>query len=476
MPIRIAALAVQAALCALAAVPASAQKGKYGYMDYAGKVAISPRFDKARDFSEGRAVAWNKGQGNLFIDTAGTVLRGGMDDAGRFTGGRIAVKLKEGGKWGYLDREGRLAIPERFTRAKDFSEGLAPAANDSGYGYIDTVGNWVIPPQFKDAGLFSGGLAQVAGPKGGAWFIDREGRKKFDGGSSVQRPFKEGLVCLKNDFMRTWYIMDSTGQSLSHPKLDWCNDFDGGYASVTFKDPGKAGGKYGILDRTGKVIFASDKYVAAYKGGFASITLGTDKCQFIDALGQPRITDVDGTALMNCGGFQGGFAWAQPQRKDFGVIDTAGRMVIPPVAEIMSLGEGYIAFKPGDGIDLLLSEKTGTIEGSGQAAGGGQASAEKAKARYVAWKLIRPGTLTGSPASGRVLEYAAVTSAKSPGWSDIDAAAKWRPRIGWIILNSGIDSLSVGEDARLKALGAALGPGFNTIKNVQPRSMGSFEF
>ena len=79
-----------------------------------------------------------------------------------------------GGKWGYIDKAGKIVINPQFDDAFDFSEGLAPVAIGDEWGYIDKGGKFVINPQFDGALVFSEGLAMVGiGDKFG--YIDKAG-------------------------------------------------------------------------------------------------------------------------------------------------------------------------------------------------------------------------------------------------------------------------------------------------------------
>ncbi len=66
--------------------------------------------------------------------------------------------IKERGKYGYIDRTGRVVIPPQFVDAGNFSEGLAGvqlSKEGHKHGYIDTSGKMVIPPQFEECrGIF----------------------------------------------------------------------------------------------------------------------------------------------------------------------------------------------------------------------------------------------------------------------------------------------------------------------------------
>lgn len=83
--------------------------------------------------------------------------------------------LGAGAKYGYINKNGVIAIKVQYDRAQYFSEGLAAVAFGYKYGYIDKQGNTVIGMQFGEAGDFSEGLAAVR--IDGKWgFIDKSGK------------------------------------------------------------------------------------------------------------------------------------------------------------------------------------------------------------------------------------------------------------------------------------------------------------
>jgi len=93
------------------------------------------------------------------------------------------ARIKVHGKCGYMNNSLQIAVQLTYTRAGDFSEGLAAVRVGDKWGYIDRAGKRVIPPQFRTAEPFYGGLALVNRPAGAAtaaWkpdtgYIDRTG-------------------------------------------------------------------------------------------------------------------------------------------------------------------------------------------------------------------------------------------------------------------------------------------------------------
>jgi len=83
--------------------------------------------------------------------------------------------IEKNGKWGYIDRTGKVIIRPQFEDAYYFSEGLAAVKLGDKLGYIDKTGRFVIKPQFNHAWDFSEGLARVTiGGKDG--YINKTGK------------------------------------------------------------------------------------------------------------------------------------------------------------------------------------------------------------------------------------------------------------------------------------------------------------
>lgn len=68
--------------------------------------------------------------------------------------------MELGGKWGYVDKAGNLAIPIHQV-AHVFSEGLAAVELDGKWRYIDPNGRAVFQALFDSAMPFCGGLASL---------------------------------------------------------------------------------------------------------------------------------------------------------------------------------------------------------------------------------------------------------------------------------------------------------------------------
>ncbi|MCX6844402.1 MAG: WG repeat-containing protein [candidate division WOR-3 bacterium] len=194
----------------------------YGYINKAGKVVTEPQFDWVSDFHDGLAFFMNEGTPPDrwgYINKAGkVVIRPQFEKAGDFSEGLAPVRID--GKWGYIDRAGRVVIAPQFAEERGFSEGLAAVGfgggplrrldldggewngpgEGSGYGYIDKTGKMVIKPQFSRAGDFSDGLAQV-------WVGGGVGRSERAERQSIDRSHKSRYI----DTYRFGYI-DKTGK------------------------------------------------------------------------------------------------------------------------------------------------------------------------------------------------------------------------------------------------------------------------
>lgn len=158
------------------------QDGLYGYMDREGNVTIPCRYVWAGDFSGGRAVV-SKADGQWAV----------IDPTGRELASKPYINdfsegyawFEEGGKYGFLDANGNVAVPAVYDLVGDFSEGLAWAGKADGngyrYGFINPAGTLVIPMNYDYAGyrvFFSEGLAQVTQLVNGkllSGYIDKSG-------------------------------------------------------------------------------------------------------------------------------------------------------------------------------------------------------------------------------------------------------------------------------------------------------------
>lgn len=81
-------------------------------------------------------------------------------------------------RFGYLDAEGRVAIPATLEAAGDFSDGLALARTEGRWGWLAPDGTWQIAPRFSTARPFDGAFARVEVEGRIAW-VDRAGTEQF---------------------------------------------------------------------------------------------------------------------------------------------------------------------------------------------------------------------------------------------------------------------------------------------------------
>jgi WG containing repeat len=105
---------------------------------------------------------------------------GRFEDAHGFASGFAPVKI--GGKWGYIDRAGRVAIQPAYDAAFSFHGDYAVIRQNQQHGFLwlDPQGgiSVFLPPQYEDASLFTEGLAPVK--IGGRWGFVSDGRPWSD--------------------------------------------------------------------------------------------------------------------------------------------------------------------------------------------------------------------------------------------------------------------------------------------------------
>ncbi|MFO0624606.1 MAG: WG repeat-containing protein [Polyangiales bacterium] len=244
--------------------------GRYGFLDRDGHEVVPCRYRRATHFCGDRALVWEDDGQRSFINRRGERLAPCLvpfDDAwGLWHDGRM--RIRRGALHGFLDLEGREAVPCRYPEAHErFASGRAGVRREGRWGFVDRDGNEVVPPQFDWVEPFYEGVG-TAGVRaaGGYGRIDPDGR-----------------VCVR---------------------CAWVNPvgrFSEGRAQVDLGpivDPGRDGegtlvrAQIGFVDEGGALVIPCQYETATdFRDGVAWVTTPTQRARFaIDRAGRPQAT------------------------------------------------------------------------------------------------------------------------------------------------------------------------------------------
>lgn len=219
--------------------------GRWGFVDTTGQVVIPVQYDSVQPFSEGLAYV-SLDSINKMIDPSGNAA---LQIEGRFFGGFsdgllvVHSQTSAGEKVAnYINRTGELVLSVNLA-AGDFYEGLAAFSIENGpansnerrsYGFINKNGEIAIPAIYAEVQDFSEGLAGVRMEKttiygmGDTWgYIDKSGKMQIEAEFNEVTPFREG--CARVHIGGTladvwdmppywiggeWWLIDTSGKRL----------------------------------------------------------------------------------------------------------------------------------------------------------------------------------------------------------------------------------------------------------------------
>ena len=333
----------------LALVAEPGATGRWGILDEEGRWVVQPAFHRLGGFSEG-LCAYNKGSSWGFIDARGeTRIRAKFRYVERFGEG-LAAACGADLLYGFIDPDGKWAIPPKFDAAGAFRDGLCPVRLKKRWGYIDRTGATIIEPRFARAWGFRDGVAEVvsSGREDKTSFAVREMKKHFN----------------VEEFRGKWGLIDRTGAYLAPPRFAYSEsefdhlsdareqelgpldrepaEVDGASAFHDGRALGREGGKFGFVDRRGEVVLEPVWDHARHFGdGLAPVGFNEKgrptMWGYVDGTGkvaiEPRFFDAapfsEGLAAVRIEAAPNEFNLLTGGR--WGYIDTTGKMVIEPL-------------------------------------------------------------------------------------------------------------------------------------------------
>jgi len=266
---------------------------------------------------------------------------------------RELFPIVKDGKWGFMDRAGKVVIAPQYEKRTEFREGLAPVQfAPKQWGYIDRTGKIVINPQFEYCGPFKNGYGVAKLPAKWVW-VDKAG-KILDLNVDSSFTWSEDLAIF---MMGSKYgYINASGKIVINPQFKWSTDFREGLAVAQLDNL-----LYGYIDKKGAwVIPAQYDYAWNFEDGIACVrTKAAPGAQawaglsgYIDRSGkfviEPKFSDARP--------FAEGLAYARlPNGQGGGYIDKTGNFVIQPnpqfsqaydfsegLAQVQTQGFGYI--------------------------------------------------------------------------------------------------------------------------------------
>ena len=190
---------------------------------------MKTEYDGVSNYYDGNVIATLGDAHGLIINNEFKIVSG-AEKIWDFSNNSEYTYAKNGGKMGFINKNGEWIIEPVYEKARAFKNGLAPVMKDKTWGYINTKGEVVIMFQYKDAEIFSDdGLAPVKSSKN--WgFINTKGQLVIEekyyitaGGFSIfqknnPKGFLNGLARVKEK--KSWVYINTKGEVLNNKQFD----------------------------------------------------------------------------------------------------------------------------------------------------------------------------------------------------------------------------------------------------------------
>ena len=259
---------------------------KYGYINNAGQLTISPQYDNAEDFNQGYAFVFKDKQLGI-IDTKGKYTSLTVKNNNYFTDGIVRVGYVDsyGDRYCVINQQGELLVsatssisvkaqkinnicrglagikvnndslqePLQSMDERPFSyyfvDGLLTVIINNKRGYINSKGDLAIPQLFDTAANFSEGLAAVK-QDGRFGFIDRSGKMVLKANNYI--PYSGYINGTNNLDCPDGYLPNTLssfeGDLAKVSRVDNLNQLDDDYCNITERP------KYYYLNRQNQIV------------------------------------------------------------------------------------------------------------------------------------------------------------------------------------------------------------------------------
>lgn len=234
----------------------------------------------------------------------------------------------ENGKFGFMDKTGKIKIKAEYLRVGDFSEGLCYASKEIikkvyKWIFIDTLGNKVfeIKDNFPQT-IFSNGFARISSFEE-HWFVNKKGENEFgktwkDGHGE----FKDGIAYVSDKQFTDFYQINTKGERINDKTFSRVDIYNSrkNYSSDTGDKTEYPSNKYvpfqknelwGFKDSLGNVVIKPRFYkVDKFKNGVCAVRINKREFEFANDYFLDALIDENGKILiekeMHCYlGFQG---------------------------------------------------------------------------------------------------------------------------------------------------------------------------
>lgn len=275
--------------------------GRYGYINYDGKVIITPKYQYCSRFFEGVSIVRDMNGISNIMNLKGECIPIGKDIiVDNFHEGLAKVSARE--RSGYINKKGVVVINKPNAELGNFSEGFAVVAeydvdkNTNKYKkifyYINKSGKNIFNKKFEGAYSFSEGYA-VTVQNGQFVIIDKQGRNYLTTDYTYIGPFCNGLALVASDNQteRRYGYINKKGDIVIPLVFTGCDNFNEGYAAAANN------GLFGVIDQKGNWVIHPAYQQACSPKESAIPVKQNDKWGFIrldgSVLSDPIYDDID---------------------------------------------------------------------------------------------------------------------------------------------------------------------------------------